>query len=95
MSFTTLSQIREANERQGGCWFSTGSMAWWDCILEPGVYDGRFFIASNQDHHRSHEEERKRRWSIMEACPDGSITTIKLHEYATYKEAVEDVKKLS
>ncbi len=93
--YTTTGQIKEANERQGGCWFSTGILRWWDCRVEPGVYGGRFFVASNRDDRGCDEERRRRRWSVMEALPDGSITTREFHQHDTCAEAVKAARALA
>jgi hypothetical protein len=103
MRYNTIDEIIAANEAAGQHWFSQDSMKMFGCVLRPEVYDGKYFITSEQDtgdaiwlfEPQALAWDGQRRWSIREALADGTVTTVSEYgQYASYGEAVQAVTDL-
>lgn len=86
--FTTIQEIISANRKVGQRWFEPGTMAFFSSQIEPKVYQGCYFISSEQ-YELSDTESAKitpadpRAWTIHTVTPGGWVSTI--GEFQQYK----------
>ena len=59
--YNHIDEIISEAESAGSHFFSESALRWFDSIIEPAVYGGRYFITSEQDQHRA---EHNRQWTI-------------------------------
>lgn len=77
--YRSIAEIKAANEAIGQTWFSEGTMRFFDSIIEPEVYGGRFFLTSERDATGTPGQSAwhgKRRWTVRRANDDGTIDTV-------------------
>lgn len=67
--YRTIAALRQAHPR----FFARRTMKFFDSRVESGVYDGRYFITSEQFHGSLGSQAR--RYTIRVACEDTSIKT--------------------
>lgn len=71
--FTSIDEIRAANERLGQHWFSPATLRWFSSRISGQVYPvlsgGAYFVSSEQ------APGEERRYTVRVASPDGSIST--------------------
>jgi hypothetical protein len=94
MSYASIDEIREANAqatRDGGYWFSDGAMAFFNSIVYPDIYHGRYFITSE-----SYDgSDAARAYSIRRANDDGTIDTVgEFQDYETREDAILAVGRM-
>ena len=83
MEYTTVTQIREANQRAGYHFFDPGTIESSGSIILPGVMRGSYFVTSEQDEH-----DVDRRYTLRRAMPDGRIVNASnFREFASAREA--------
>jgi len=88
--FTTMSDVRAANKAIGHHWFTSGAMRFFRSRVGTTLYGGRYFVSSEQFDNRS-----PRLYTIREARPDGSITTVgTFQEYESDDAARAAIKRL-
>jgi hypothetical protein len=93
MIFTNIKQVKEAAKEAGNNWFDKDEMEYWGCIVYPTVFDGRYFISSEQGDYVWGKERRFTLRRIQ--MPDFDIRTIGVFgAYATYEEAQEALYEL-
>lgn len=93
--FTTIDEIKAANAADGQTWFAPAEMRFFRTRLSRTVYAGRYFITSEQTYSHTYGPSA-RCYSIREAHPDGSITTVgEFGEYDTLTEAKRAARALS
>jgi hypothetical protein len=66
-----MDEIREANRRSGGHWFSRDTMRFFNSRVSGQVIGGRFFVSSER-----YDYNAPRLYTIREALEDGSIETV-------------------
>jgi hypothetical protein len=86
--FTTIDDIKAANLKTGQKWFDPGTMAFFSSQIERKVYQGCYFISSEQyelsDTQRAKGKSRTpRRWTIRIVTPHGWVHT--MGEFQQYK----------
>lgn len=82
--YNSISDIKQANKELGHSFFSPDAMEFFGSKVLPTVYDGRFFITSEQDNFSN----GARKYTVREAKSDGSIDTIgNFQQFATAKQA--------
>ena len=96
MTYSTIDEIIAANRSLGNHWFDQSTLGFFGSKVYPKIYDGRFFITSEQDEQGfgslGSAWGGERRFSIREAHEDGSISTVsEFGEYATRHDAVAAV----
>jgi hypothetical protein len=84
--FTTIGQIKAANERAGQHFFEPGAMRFFGTRISPTVYAGRYFVTSETPGHGA-----PRRYTVRSAESNGHVETIGefcgLSRYRAHKEA--------
>lgn len=68
-SVTSIAELKELNEKNGGCWFGRGEMRFFGTRIESGIIGKRYFISSEQPPHGS------RSYSIRTFDEKGSVDT--------------------
>ena len=86
--YKTMADVRAANQAAGYNWFSKDTMHWWKSRVESALYQGRYFITS-EDEFTLDGRHPARVYSVREAMPDGRIDTVKSHLRS--KEAARDL----
>jgi hypothetical protein len=80
---TSIAELRELNERNGGCWFERGSMKFFGTRIESGIIRGRFFVTSEQPPHGA------RKYSVRKFDNKGRIDTVgEFCGYSSRREAL-------
>lgn len=69
MRYSDIDEVREANERGGRHFFEESTLRFFDSIIEPEIYSGRFFVTSEKG------PDEIRRWTVRRARRDGTIAT--------------------
>lgn len=85
MTYHTIDDVKIANrESTQPYWFSPDTLRFFGSRIGRTLYDGRYFLTSEQ---RDHESPR--RYTIRQAMPDGTIETVgEFQAYATRAEAL-------
>ncbi len=88
--YSTIKEIKDANKQAGQYFFSKETMEFFQSLVCDGVWDGRYFITSENDGRRG------RRYAIREAREDGSIKTVAstFYKYKTEQEALTALKDM-
>lgn len=95
MTFNNLEEIKAANKASGQNWFSSDTIKWFNSIIEPGLYDGRFFVTSERDKTGS-AWNGQRRWTVRRANDDGTIDTMgEFGQFASKARAVQRAQSLT
>lgn len=82
----TISDLKDLNARNGGCWFSRDSVRFFGTRIESGIIGGRYFITSEQPPHGD------RKFSVRSFDSTGMIDTVgEFCGYATKGAAREAV----
>ena len=90
--YNHIDEIISEAESAGSHFFSESAMAWFDSIVEPAVYGGRYFITSEQDQHRA---EHPRQWTIRVYNGGNDIKDASgFCEFNSHEEALSAVKKI-
>lgn len=99
--FKTIAQIRRANRAIGHYWFDKDTMEFFGTIIDPVIYEGRYFVT--QDNPPAWQESAETsefpypivaRWTIRRANDDGSINTVgKFRQYHSSKSAHDAARK--
>tara|TARA_R110000823_G_scaffold206825_3_gene337524 strand:+ start:251 stop:547 length:297 start_codon:yes stop_codon:yes gene_type:complete len=90
--FTTISEIKALNKKNGYYFFSKDTMRFFNSKTHRGVYGGRYFITSEQFVPSSGVAE-PRKYTIRKAHKDGAIDTINtFQQFMTIQEARNHVK---
>lgn len=76
--FTSITEIRQANQAAGGHWFSPATLRWFNSRIHADVYAGRYFVTSEQN------PEGERRYTVREVSEDGDIKTAEGCEFFEY-----------
>ncbi len=85
--FQSMREIKKANEELGHYFFDDGAMRFFDSIIYPTVYKGRFFVTSEKG------PNGIRAYTLRCARDDGSVWTVGEHQqHATIKEARKAAK---
>lgn len=88
--YQTIAQVKAANKAAGENWFARATMKFWACKIHGGIRKGRYFITSERD-----VRNENRYFSIRQAMPDGSISTVgEFCEYRDIQAAREGLKRL-
>lgn len=87
--YKTMADVRAANHSIGNHWFEPDTMRFFKSKISDTLYDGRWFWTSEQG------PDEVRRWSIREANPDGTISTVgEFQGYGTAAAAVRAIRNL-
>jgi hypothetical protein len=98
--YKSIAEIVAANQRAEQTWFSDFNMRFFGTEIHDEVYDGAYFITSEQDDYVSSRGHRggwdgNRMYSIRIAMPDGTIDTVgDFGAYETLEQAIEAVHQL-
>jgi hypothetical protein len=85
-----IDTIRQRNRAAGQYFFSPGAMRFFDSIVYPEVYGGRYFITSER------APGFKRKFTIREALDSGEIKTVgKFQQYSSHVHAVSVVRSMT
>lgn len=74
--FKNITAIKQANIDAGQFWFSPNTLKFFNCIVYPTVYYGRYFVTSEQND-LDPELPEPREYSVRYANSDGTIATVK------------------
>ena len=89
MTFTSVHEIKIANERAGHHFFERDAMRFFRSRIEDGgkVYGGRYFITSEQFEFQG--EAFERRYTLRRVNDDGTIDSVfgQFQEHATLDDA--------
>ena len=88
LRFKSIVEIRKKNLEAGFYFFSKETLKYNGSIVEPKVYDGRFFIASDE------VGQYGKVYKIWEISVEGRVTLAVLGRYKTLEEAEVAVKEL-
>lgn len=88
LRFKSIEEVRKKNLESGYYFFSDATFKSRDSIIESEVYDGRFFIISDE------VPQYGRIYKIWEASVIGRIMPADVESYQTLEEAVVAVKEL-
>lgn len=81
--FASLDAVKKANAAIGNHWFSEGTLRYFGSKVHPGLFDGRFFITSEERY------EGTRAFTVREAYADGTIGEVGTFlAHATHKDAL-------
>lgn len=87
-TYTTLADVRAANQSIGNHWFDQSTMRFFRTKLESGLIAGKWFITSEKA-----SDDERRRFTVREAQPDGSIDTVgEFQGFSTRADARESLK---
>lgn len=95
MTFTTIDDIRRANERLGHHFFESAAMRFFASRVLADVFpaadgSGSYFVTSERG------PGMPRRYTVRLARPDGSVVTAGEHQaYATARQAKAEAKRLA
>lgn len=68
--YRSIADMKQANADEGGNWFSTDTMRFFNSRIESRIpIRGRFFVTSERP-----EDDDPRRYTIREARSDGTVT---------------------
>lgn len=91
--YKTMAEIKSANKLAGYYFFERASMRFFDSCVESGVYQGRYFVTSEQFHGSQGSEPRK--YTVRVCGPDGDIDTVgEFQGYRTKQDAVAAIRRL-
>lgn len=76
--FTSIDEIRRANEAAGYYWFSPDTLRWFRSRIHADVYDGRYFVTSERN------PSGERRYTVREVTDDGEVKTAEGCEFFGY-----------
>jgi len=76
--FTSITEIRQANQAAGYSWFSPDTLRWFHSRIHADVYNGRYFVTSERN------PEGVRRYTVREVTEDGDIRTAEGCEFFEY-----------
>ncbi len=94
MHYTTTAQIKQANAKAGGKWFSKNNMEYFNTIIVRQVFGGRYFITSERDGWGMAWDGR-RRYSIRMVDEDAQIETVgEFGQYATKEAAIKAARRI-
>jgi hypothetical protein len=80
--WSSIEEIRAANEATGQVWFSEETMRWWDTVILPRVYGGRYFVTSEAP------ADSNRRYTVRRALDNSTVETHgEFMAYGTRREA--------
>jgi hypothetical protein len=83
--YQSIEAIKKANADAGFNFFDKHTMQFFNSRIHGTVYNGRFFITSEQDNHGAWNSER--RYTVRE-CVDGRINTVSAFgEFETARQA--------
>lgn len=68
--YHSMSDVMAANAAIGNCWFDRSTMRYFKTKIETGLIAGHRFITSER------REGERRRYTIRDAAPDGSVNTV-------------------
>lgn len=71
MTYSTLAEIKAANHRTGGFWFSPDTMRFFETELVDVVYGGSWFVYSNTI--RYSDGTGQTFWKVAHALPNGEV----------------------
>lgn len=92
--YSTIQQIRDANEARGHHFFEPGAMRFFRSRIGRTVYGGRYFITSEQ-FVDSNYRAWPRQYTIRRANDDGSIDTVdEFGKFDSTAEAARAIKQL-
>ena len=88
----TISEIMEANKNAGYHFFDKQTLHFFNSLILPTIYEGRFFITSEKDKYATNNV---RKYTLREFLPEKSnIRTIGNYcEFETRRDAVSALKK--
>ncbi len=87
-SYTTLDDVMAANAAIGNHWFDLSTLAFFKTWFESGLIAGHRFITSEKG------PDGRRRYTVRDARPDGTIDTIgEFRQFTTRDEARANVLK--
>jgi len=86
-TYADMDDVRAANEQIGNHWFDRSTMKFFKTRIESRLIAGKRFITSERGPH-----DMRKRFTIREAQPDGSIDTIgNFQQFATLAQAKANV----
>jgi hypothetical protein len=95
--FYTIEQIKRANERAGGCWFSRDTMLFFSTRIMCRVFpcgNGALFVTS--DRHPAGMGRWIRRYSVRRADGTGQISTVgEFGAWCTRAQALAEAGRLA
>lgn len=88
--FENFQEVREKQQEESLLFFNEGVMSFWRCQIESELYDGRYFISSEQP-----LTDRQRAYTVREVKGDGRVVPAsQFMEYQTKDEAKELINEL-
>jgi hypothetical protein len=95
MPFRDMNEVRAANKRIGHHYFDRETLRWWLSRIGDELYGGRYFVTSERDR-LGHVWDGRRRYSVREALPDGSVDTVgEFGQYASRSGAHAAARRLA
>lgn len=93
--YKTVAEIKAADKKSGGYFFSPGAMKGFSSRVLPGVYGGRYFITSEQFEY-SDGTKKPREYCVRTAHDSGRVTTTPgLPRFKSSGEARKAAKELA
>lgn len=86
--FANITEIKAVNKAAGGHWFEPATLRFFRSRVESKVYGGKYFVTSEQQ-----DDLSQRKYTVREAHPDGSISTVGKFQGYTFKEDAVDAIK--
>jgi hypothetical protein len=80
-TYTSIDEIKQANEDAGQCWFSPDTMRFFRTRLSHKLYGGKFFVTSEES------PSGIRLYSVRRANDDGSVSTVSDFHSLTSRDA--------
>ncbi len=100
--YANIADIKRANKALGHYFFEPDTMRFFNSRVGSKVYGGRYFITSEQrepypyrDMSGNLQPATERRYTIREAMPDGSISTVGDFHSLSKSEAKREAKRLA
>ena len=82
--WTTIAEVKAANEKIGHCWFSDETIRHWNTSIHTDILYGRYFITSEDNYHRT-----QKLFSIREVGDRGQVSTLEFQQWQTLRGARE------
>lgn len=87
--YKTIAELRAANKRKGGFFFSRDTMRFFGSKIESGLYAGKYFITSEW----SNFTRTERKYSVREVTGDAGIMTVGGYGSFRTKDAARDAAR--
>lgn len=85
-AITSISELKELNKRNGGCWFEPATMRFFGTRIESGIIAKEYFITSEQPPHGL------RQFSVRQFSKTGDVDTI--GEFCSYNSKTSAIAAL-